>query len=376
MRIAVNARHMMQDRLEGIGTVTHEIMQRIVKTHSEDRFDYYFDRPYDNRFVHGPNVMPHVFGPPARLPALIRYWNKYPVQRDVKLRKSDVFYSPDGFVPLKMKIPKVSVVHDVAFYRYPEYFVPRIRNFYKKWMHVYLEHTDHIITVSQFSKDELINAYQIPADKISVVHNGVSSGYVPFDAQKIQSFRDTHTQGKPYFFYLGAIHPRKNVITLIRAFELFKSMNRNDHQLVLAGRASWDADDVFKAVEQSKWKDNIHMPGFVNRDDTKAWMASAGALIYPSLYEGFGLPLLEGMSSGVPVISSNSSSLPEVGGDAALYFNPLDAEQLAQHMDTLVFNIKLREDLIVKGYDQIKLFSWEKAAIQTYGILSKSILRK
>jgi len=360
---------MMQDRLEGIGTVTHEIMQRIVRDHPEDRFDYYFDRQYENRFVHGPNVLPHVFGPPARLPALIRYWNKYPVQHDVKLRKSDVFYSPDGFVPLKMKIPKVSVVHDVAYYRYPEYFIPRIRNFYKKWMSVYLEHTDHIITVSQFSKNELIAAYQIPSDKITVVHNGVSSGYGPFAADKIQSFRDNHTKGKPYFFYLGAIHPRKNVITLIRAFEQFKSMNRSDHQLVLAGRASWDAEDVFKAVEQSQWKNEIHMPGFVDREQTKAWMASAHALVYPSLYEGFGLPLLEAMSSGIPVISSNSSSLPEVGGDAALYFNSTDAEQLAHHMNTVSVNLNVREDLIAKGFNRIKEFSWDRAAAETYRLL-------
>src|SRR6185295_11131733 len=151
---------------------------------------------------------------------------------------------------------------------------------------------------------------------------------------------------------------------LIRAFEQFKSMNRSDHQLVIAGRASWDADDVFKSVEQSQWKDEIHMPGFVNRDDTKAWMASAEALVYPSLYEGFGLPLLEGMSSGIPVISSNSSSLPEVGGDAALYFNPLDVAQLAHHMNTLSVNQGVKDNLIANGFNRLKEFSWDKAAVE------------
>ncbi len=368
MRIALNARHMMQDRLEGIGTVTHEIMSRMVTAHPEDRFDYYFDRPFQPQFVHGPNVMPHVFGPPARLPALIRDWLKYPVKADVTRQKTDFSFSPDGFVPLKLKARKVSIIHDVAFHRYPEYFVPRIRNFYKNWMPAYLKHTDHIITVSQFSKNELIAAYKIPPEKISVVYNGVSSGYSPMATDKIQLFRDQHTGGKPYFFYLGAIHPRKNVVTLVRAFEQFKSMNPGDHQLVIAGRASWDADDVFKSVEQSKWKNDIHMPGFIDRDNTKSWMAAAHALVYPSLYEGFGLPLLEAMASDVPVISSNASSLPEVGGDAALYFNPLDVEQLAHHMSSVSLNEKVREDMIMKGFDQVKKFSWDKAADEVYSI--------
>ena len=361
---------MLSDRLEGIGTVTHEIMKRIVASHPEDRFDYYFDRPFQSQFIHGPNVMPHSFGPPARLPALIRYWLKYPVRNDVMRQKSDVFYSPDGFVPLDLKIPKVGIVHDVAFYRYPEHFIPRIRNFYKNWMPRYLERTDHIITVSQFSKNELISAYRIPAEKITVVYNGVSSGFIPRPADKIQMFRDQHTKGKPYFFYLGAIHPRKNVITLIHAFNHFKSMNAGDHQLVIAGRASWDTADVFKAVEESKWKNDIHLPGFIGGDLTKAWIACAHALVYPSLYEGFGLPLLEAMASGVPVISSNTSSLPEVGGDAALYFNPLDVDQLAHHMNTITLNQSVNEDLISKGFLQVKKFSWDKAALETYVILS------
>ena len=234
----------------------------------------------------------------------------------------------------------------------------------------YLERTDHIITVSQFSKNELISAYHIPSEKITVVYNGVSSGFIPWPADKIQLFRDQHTKGRPYFFYLGAIHPRKNVITLIHAFNYFKSMQPGDHQLVIAGRASWDATDVFKAVEESQWKNDIHLPGFIGGDLTKAWIACAHALVYPSLYEGFGLPLLEAMASGIPVISSNTSSLPEVGGDAALYFNPLDIQQLAHHMNTISLNESVKEDLISKGFLQIKKFSWDRAATETYAILS------
>lgn len=369
MRIALNARHMMNDRLEGLGTVTHEIMQRIVKSHPEERFDYYFDRPYQPQYVHGPNVMPHVFGPPARLPGLIRYWNKYPVRRDIIRQHSDVFFSPDGFVPLDLAIPKVSMIHDAAFHRYPEYFIPRIRNFYKNWMAKYIDHTDHIITVSQYAKGDLMAAYNIPEEKISVVYNGVSSGYQPMNETEIQAFRDQYTGGKPYFLYLGSIHPRKNVITLVHAFEQFKSMTNHDAKLVIAGRASWDTNDVYKAVRESKWKNEIHMVGFVDGGEKKYWLSAAEALVYPSLYEGFGLPLLEAMASGVPVISSNSSSLPEVGGDAALYFNPMDVEELVHHMNTIALNQNVRQDLVAKGYKRIKEFSWDKAAEETYRIL-------
>ena len=371
MRIAVNTRHLLVDRLEGVGIVTDEVMKRMARSHPDDPFDYYFDRKYDSRFVHGSNVTPHSFHPVTRLPILIRYWLDHPVRKNVLKQKADIFFSPDGFIPLGMSIPKVSMVHDVAYLRYPEHLQPRIRAFYKKWMGRYLAYTDHIITVSEFSKREIIAGYNIPADKISVVYNGITDAYKPISEEQKKHTRDRYTNGKPYFVYLGAIHPRKNILTLVKAFEHFKSSHPSEHQLVLAGRASWHTEEVFKAIAESKWKDSIHLPGYIATAEATTLVASAEAMIYPSLYEGFGLPLVEAMACGVPVICSNVSSLPEVAGNAALLFDPLDAGQLAHHMEKLSTDEVLRKELITLGTQRSKYFSWDNAAKQVYEVLER-----
>lgn len=371
MRIALNARHMLVDRLEGVGIVTDEVMGRLTRSHPEDQFDYYFDRKYDQRFVHSTNVSPHTIQPVTRLPILIRYWLDHPVRKDVVKQKANVFFSPDGFIPLGMGIPKVSMVHDVAYLRYPEHLQPRIRLFYNKWMPRYLAYTDHIITVSEFSKSEIIAGYNIPADKISVVYNGITDAYKPVSEEQKKITKDRYTNGRPYFVYLGAIHPRKNILTLVKAFEQFKSSHPSDHQLVLAGRASWHTEEVFKAIDESKWKDAIHLPGYIATADATSLVASAEVMIYPSLYEGFGLPLVEAMACGVPVICSNVSSLPEVAGNAALLFEPHDVGQIAHHMKSLAEGESLRKELIALGHERSKYFSWDKAAAQVYEILER-----
>jgi len=371
MRIALNARHLLNSRLEGVGIVTDEVMGRIARSHPEDQFDYYFDRKYDPRFVHGPNVHPHAMHPVTRLPILIRYWLDHPVRKNVLKQKADIFFSPDGFIPLGMSIPKVSMVHDVAYLRYPEHLQPRIRAFYKKWMPRYLAYTDHIITVSEFSKSEIIAGYNVPADKISVVYNGITDVYKPVSEEQKKITRERYSNSKPYFVYLGAIHPRKNILTLVKAFEQFKSSNPSDHQLVLAGRASWHTEEVFKSIAESKWKDSIHLPGYIATAEATALVASAEAMIYPSLYEGFGLPLVEAMACGVPVICSNVSSLPEVAGNAALLFDPMDAELLAHHMEKMSTDEALRKEMITLGTERSKYFSWDKAATQVYEILGR-----
>ena len=371
MRIAVNTRHLLLNRLEGVGTVTDEVMRRMVHSHPEDEFDYYFDRKFDPHFVHGPNVHPHAFYPVTRLPILIRYWLDHPVRKHAVKEKANVFFSPDGFIPLGMSIPKVSMVHDIAYLRYPEYLQPRIRAFYNKWMPRYLAYTDHIITVSEFSKREIIDGYNVPANKISVVYNGITDTYQPIQAAQKLKTREKYAKGLPYYVYLGSIHPRKNILTLVQAFEQFKSSHPSDHQLVLAGRASWQTEEVFKAIADSKWKEAIHLPGYVSTSDATALVASAEAMIYPSLYEGFGLPLVEAMASGVPVICSDVSSLPEVAGNAALRFAPLDVNLLAHHMRRVSEEESLRKELITLGLERVKYFSWDKASDQIYEILGR-----
>lgn len=368
MRIAVNTRH-LHARLEGVGTVTDEVMKRMSIAHPEDSFDYYFDQRPDPRFIHGPNVHPFSFFPPTRLPFLIRYWLNHRVRPHTALRKADVFFSPDGFIPLGMRVPKVSMVHDVAYLRYPEMLQPWIRHFYATWMPRFLAYTDHIITVSEFSKAELIDGFKLPADKISVVYNGVSDIYKPHSSAQQMSTRLKYTGGKPFMLYLGSIHPRKNITTLLKAYEHLQAHSPTDIQLILAGRPSWHTKELMESITQSPMRGSIHMTGYVSAEVTSALLAAAELMVYPSLYEGFGLPVLESMACGTPVITSNVSALPEVAGDAALLFEPTDAGQLATCMEQLISDTSLRARLIAKGHERQSHFSWANTASGIYDIL-------
>lgn len=371
MKIALNARHMMTDRLEGVGTVTNELMSRIVANHPEDSFDYYFDRGYDQQFIHGPNVKGYAFFPPARLPFLIRYWMDHPVRSHIAKHRHDVFFSPDGFISKDLDVPVVTMVHDVAFLRNPMHITPSIRKFYARWMPIYIAQADHIITVSEFSKKEIMSGYGVTESRISVVYNGVSEKYSPLSDEEKEATGKTLAAGKPFFVYLGAIHPRKNILVLIRAFEQFKKNADLDYQLVIAGRPSWYTKEVYKAIESSPCKEDIRLTGFVNAATARLYMGNAVALIYPSRYEGFGLPVIEAMACGTPVMCSNVASLPEVAGDAALLFHPDDVDRICHGMEQLASDQLLRDDLIRKGRLRIKQFSWDKASGEVYDILKQ-----
>jgi len=371
MHIAVNTRHLLVNRLEGVGIVTDEVMRRIAINHPEDQLDYYFDRQFDHRFIHASNVHGHALPPVTRLPMLIRFWLDYPVRWHVQKQTPDIFFSPDGFIPLGMSTPKVSMFHDVAYLRYPEFLQPRISAFYKKWIPRYLAYTDHIITVSEFSKSEIVSGYNIHPDKISVVHNGITDSYKPVPEDIKKETRNKYADGHPYFLYLGAIHPRKNIHTLVQAFNQFKSEHKSDTQLVLAGRASWQTQEVTNAIANSPWKNEIKLPGYISTVEAVTLVGSAEVMIYPSFYEGFGLPLVEAMACGVPVICSNVSSLPEVAGNAALLFDPNDSNALAHQMNTITTDHSLREKMIGLGHQRTGDFSWDTAADKIYSILER-----
>lgn len=375
MHIAVNTRH-LHARLEGVGTVTDEVMRRIVLTHPQDRFDYYFDQHVEDRFRHGPHVRTFRFMPPTRLPFLIRYWLDKRVGPHVARQNAHVFFSPDGFIPLGLRVPKVSMVHDVAFLRHPEMLQPRIRNFYATWMPRYLAYTDHIITVSEFSKQELIEGYALPAAKISVVHNGINSVFTPLPESEKSVVRAKWTKHNPYILYLGAIHPRKNLMTLLRAFETFKTSHPSEHVLVLAGRPSWHTRELTEAIRHSPVRESILLPGYVTSEDAVGLIASADVMVYPSLYEGFGLPVLESMACGVPVITSHAASLPEIAGEAAILWDPLDVPGLSRHLHQLLNNPQLRDEWVRKGLEWSAFFSWDRAASHIYEILQNIALKK
>lgn len=376
MRVGVSSRLMIPDRMEGIAIVNYHIIKRMAAWHPDDIYDCYYDRSPDKSLFSSPNIYFHHFPPPTRLPFLVRGWLNFPVKMHMNLKGSDVFYSPDGFIPLGMKIPKVGVIHDIAFLRYPEFLPKRNRDFYEKWMPRYVEEMDHIITVSEYSKKEIIEVYKTDPKKVTVVYNGGPEGYFPLSDVEKASASKRFANSKPYFVNVGAIHPRKNSITLLNAFQLFKENTNSEVQLVIAGRPSWNTEEFYKALDQHPFRKDIHMPGYVKMEDMNFLVGGALAMIYPSWYEGFGLPILEAMAANVPVISSNSSSLPEVAGNATILASPYNPEDFAIGMAAIYADHAKAEKLIEAGRLQLSKFSWDEAARMTHSILERAANRK
>lgn len=366
MKIAINTRFLLPGPMEGLGRYTYEVARRLVQAHPEHEFLFFFDRPYDKRFLFDKNVQAVVLPPPARHPVLWYIWFEYSVRRALKKYQPDVFFSPDGYLSLRARTPTVMVVHDLAFEHFPEAIPFLVRHFYKFYSPRYCRRADHLLAVSEYTRKDIQKQYGIAEDRITTCGNGCRNGFSPLPETERQLARQQYAEGRPYFLYVGAVHPRKNTHRLIEAFSLFKQKTGAPIKLLLAGRFAWQTGPVKEAFEVSAFQKDIHFLGFVPDEELPRLIGAAFSFVYPSLFEGFGLPLLEAMHCDVPVISSLSSSLPEVAGDAALLVDPMNARQLADALRRLYEEEGLRQNLIEKGKKQRQKFSWDKTAEIAY----------
>jgi glycosyltransferase involved in cell wall biosynthesis len=335
MKIAVNTRFLLPDKLEGIGWFTYEVVKRLVEQHPEDEFLFLFDRPYDSRFIFGDNVHPLVVPPPARHPVLWWLWFELSVPRVLKKHQADVFFSPDNYCSLRATTPTVMVTHDIAHVHYPGQISPWVRRYYDRYVPRYLDRAEQIVAVSDYTRTDIMRQYGVSDDKIQVACNGVRSIFQPLSEEKKVEVRAQYAEGQPYFFYLGAVHPRKNVARLIRAFDRFKEATGAPHQLLIAGRLAWQTGAVKEALESATSRSSIRLLGYLDQEELPSVLGAATALTYVSLFEGFGVPILEALHSEVPVITSNVSSMPEVAGDAALLVDPTSIDQITAAMSRL-----------------------------------------
>ena len=373
MKIAVNTRFLLKDKLEGIGWFTHEIFKRMVLSHPEDEFIFLFDRPYDPRFIFADNVTPVVVSPPARHPILWKIWFDYTVPRVLKKLQPDIFISTDGFASLKTTIPQITVIHDLAFEHYPEHLPFKFRYYLRKFTPKFARKVDHIVTVSSFSKADIVEQYGIAAEKISIVYNGAHDEYHPLDEAMIQEIRKEYASGKPYFVFAGAFHPRKNIERLLEAFEQFKSTTKSDMQLLLIGRFAWKSSSINEKLQHHKYRDEIHLYDYMNVDKLSQIIGSAYALTFVSLFEGFGIPILEAIRCNVPSITANKTSMPEVAGNTAILVDPNSVNEIAQAMISMSSNTALRLQLAANCAVQGSKFSWDDSAEGFYNIIKKEI---
>jgi glycosyltransferase involved in cell wall biosynthesis len=373
VKIAVNTRLLLDGKLEGIGWFTYENLIRIVKLHPEHEFFFLFDRPFNQKFIFAENVTPIVLFPQARHPFLYYLWFEYAVKNTIEKIKADLFISTDGYIPLGSSVKILNVFHDLNFEHYPQDIPWLERWYYRTFFPKFARKADRIATVSEFSKQDIANLYGIAESKIDVVYNGANEIYKPLDPETIFLTRHKYTGGVPYFYFIGSLHPRKNLVNLFKAFDLYKQQCACNTKLVITGARKWwtkEMDQVFNAMQ---YRDDVVFTGRLELSDIHLVMGSALALTYVSYFEGFGIPIVEAFKSGVPVITANVTSMPEVAGDAALTVDPFNPTDIAEAMKRLTDDEELRTSLIAKGHEREKEFTWDKSAKRLWQAIEKTV---
>lgn len=371
MRIAVNTRLLLKGKLEGIGWFTYQTLERIVKQHPEHEFFFFFDRAYDEQFIFAPNVTPVVVHPQARHPVLFYLWFEWAIPRMLRKYKIDLFLSPDGYTSLSAKVPTCLVIHDLAFEHYPEHYVLSHKLYWRHYSPLFARKATRIATVSTFSKEDITRHYGIDPARIDVVYNGAHNEYKPLAPAEREQVKQKYADGCEYFVFAGALHPRKNIVNLLKAFIAFRKRQKTNMKLVIVGRLAWKYEEVEEMQHTMPFKEEVKWVGYMNVDELSKVIGGAYALVYASLFEGFGIPILEALQCDVPAIVSNTSSMPEVAGDAALLVDPTDPEDIAAKMHIIYKDEALRTKLIANARRQVTKFDWQGAADRLWDCMMK-----
>ena len=286
------------------------------------------------------------------------------------LPNAQLFHATEHLLPPLKDIPTVLTVHDLIFYHLPEHHKALNRWYLNATMPLYCRRADHIIAVSEATRQDLLNRYHIAPEKITVIYEAADPQFRPQTDQRITAVRQRYNLPERYLLYVGTIEPRKNLTRLLRAWERLYTAKQAP-PLVIVGKRGWLASDFFAALETSPEHENVLLTGFVHDQDLPAVYAGATAFVFPSLYEGFGLPPVEAMACGAPVACANTSSLPEVVEDAALKFNPKNLEAMTDTLRRVLNDVDLQADLRTRGLRRAAEFSWARTAQQTLEVYEK-----
>jgi len=378
MNIGIDIRVLARGTRTGVEEYTINLLSELLPLEPKINFKLFYNA-YQKVQLNYPwlslnNVQLKDFRIPNRLFFMAaRYANQPRV--DKLLGGFDLYFNTHFFTaPLSVGFRKVITFHDLSFERYPYFFSRRKRLWQRFLMAAQQEakKADKIIAVSQSTKDDLINLYGLEPGKIKVIYSGVGKQFRPLKQGSEASIRilaSKYNLPDKFVLYFGTIEPRKNLIGLIKAFELLRA--KLDLKLVIAGAKGWLEQDVFRVARESKYRSDIFFTGFVEEIDKPALYNSAELFVYPSFFEGFGFPPLEAMACGLPTIVSHTSSLPEVVGQGALMIDPYNIDELAWAMEMALTDNDLREHLIKKGIEQAKKFSWPRCARETLKVLIK-----
>jgi glycosyltransferase involved in cell wall biosynthesis len=371
MVIAVNTRFLNGDP-EGYGYYIRELFPRICRANPAHQFVFIFDRPTEMPGNLPSNVSSVITGPPARHPLLWKWWYDVKIPSALKKIKADVFVSPDGFCSTRTGVPQVLVIHDLDFVHHPRFNRRSHIYYYRRYTPKCIRNAKKIVTVSEFSKADIIRQYPIAAGKTEVIYNGVDSRFQPASFEQRTTTREKYSGGMEYFLYAGSIHPRKNLVNLLKGFSLFKRRQRSSMKLIICGRIAWRSRPFVELLKTYKYREDVILTGYLPETELASLMSSAYGFVYPSLLEGFGLPVLESMASGVPVMTTTGSAMQEIGKDAALYFDATDPASIADRMMLLYKDEQLRSKLSVEGMEVASVFNWDDAAYRFWKVIESA----
>ena len=373
LKIAVNTRLLLKNKLEGIGWFTYESFKRIVKNHPGHKFYFLFDRRWDDDFIFADNVTPVLVPPQARHPFLFYLWFEKSLPRVLNKIKPDIFISPDAFNSLSSKFKNLLIVHDLNFEYHPDILPWMVRKYYLHYTPLFVKKADRIATVSEYSKQDIVKLYDIAPGNIDVVYNGANENFRPLGEEEKHRVRAKYSGGENYFVFIGAFNRRKNLGNLLRAFDIYKSDTGDDTKLLLVGSKMFSNDEIKQMYENTRYKNDVIFTGRLEPGELYKVLGAALALTYVSLFEGFGIPIVEAFYAEVPVITSNTTSMPEVAGDAALLVNPNDVRQIASAMKKIARDSSLRKQLVQRGKERRSYFSWDKTAERLWRAIEKTV---
>jgi glycosyltransferase involved in cell wall biosynthesis len=363
MKIVVNTRLLISDKLSGIGWFAYHSLKRMIAAHPEHQFIFLFDRKYEEKFIFGSNVIPEVIFPPTRHPILSYIWFEHTIINKVKRHNPDIFYSPDGYLSLNLKdIPSLPVIHDLNYMHNPKYIPFVVYKYWSYYVPRYARIASRILTVSEFSKNDISQKLNVPLNKIDIAYNGANEIYSPISDEEKAKVKNEFAQGCDYLIYVGVLVPRKNVSGMIRGFNKFKKNTGSKTKLVIVGEKIFASNDIEKAYNEGTYKNEIIFTGRLSPEKLKFVMGAALALVLVSHFEGFGIPIVEAMYADVPVITSSVTSMPEIAGDAAILANPDSTDSISDAMVAVEKDSTLRKTLIEKAKIRRTNFTWDKTA--------------
>lgn len=309
---------------------------------------------------------------PTDNPIVRIFWEQFIQPRALRASRSDLLHALAFAGPKQISIPWIVTIYDLSFMKFPYSFNPLNRIYLNYAVRDSVSRANRIIAISESTKRDLMAHFGVSADKVRVIYCGVDSPLKPdSDSTGVAQLRARYSLPEKFILYLGTIEPRKNIVRLLRAFAHAKRDARLPHRLVLVGARGWKYEKVDRVVEEESIENDVIFTGYAPQEELAPWYRAADLFVYPSLYEGFGLPPLDAMAYGTPVVTSNAASLPEVVGDAALTVTPEDERALADAIVRALTDHQLREAMIARGITQASKFSWERAARETTALYAE-----